>query len=270
MSAVPVPGPAEGIAVRGLRVSLSGRTILRGVDLDARPGELVGLIGPNGAGKTTVLRAVAGHLPVDAGQVRVAGADPRRLRARSLGRLLAQVPQAARLDLDFTCLDIVLMGRYPHLRPLQRREGPGDVGAARAALRAAGLGEREADAAAVLSGGQRQLLLLARAMAQDASVLLLDEPTANLDLRHRLAVLDLVRAAVGAGLAAVASVHDLELAARYCDRLVLLADGAVLAAGPPAEVLTPDHVAAAFGVKAAVFPDPATGALRLSVLGVAP
>ncbi len=270
MSAAPAVGAGGGISVRRLRVSLGGRPVLRGVDLDAAPGELVGLIGPNGAGKTTVLRAVAGHIPIDAGQVRVAGADPRRLRARDLGRLMAQVPQVARLDLDFTCLDIVLMGRYPHLRPLQRQEGPGDVGAARAALRAAGLGEREDDPAAVLSGGQRQLLLLARAMAQDAAVLLLDEPTANLDLRHRLAVLDLVRAAVDAGIAAVASVHDLELAARYCDRLVLLADGAVLAAGSPSEVLTPAHVAAAFGVEAAVFPDPATGALRLSVLGVAP
>jgi iron complex transport system ATP-binding protein len=268
MSAEPLrSGPADGVQVRGLRIAAGGRLILRGVDLDAVPGELVGLIGPNGAGKTTLLRAVAGYLPADAGQVRIGGADPRRLRARDLGRLLAQVPQAASLDLDFSCLDIVLMGRYPHLRRLQRHEGPEDLTAARLALAAAGLGDREGDPAAVLSGGERQLLLLARALAQDAAVLLLDEPTANLDLRHRLAALDLVRSAVGVGIAGIAAVHDLELAARYCDRLVLVADGAVLATGRPAEVLTPERIDAAFGVTVEVFQDPVTRALRLSVLG---
>jgi iron complex transport system ATP-binding protein len=269
VSAAPLQaGPA--VWVRGLVVSAGGRTILRGVDLQAGPGELVGLVGPNGAGKTTLLRAVAGFVPAEAGEVRVGGADPRRLRARDLGRLLAQVPQAASLHLDFSCLDVVLMGRYPHTRRLQRHEGPDDVAAARAALRAAGLAEREAEPAAVLSGGERQLLLLARALAQEASVLLLDEPTANLDLRHRLAALELVRAAVDDGVTALAAVHDLELAARYCDRVVLLADGTVLAGGRPDAVLTPEHVATAFGVTVAVFPDPVTGVLRLSLLGRAP
>ena len=258
---------AQGVWVRGLRLSAGGREILRGVDLEAAPGELVGLVGPNGAGKTTLLRALAGYLPADAGEVRVAGADPRRLRARNLGRLLAQVPQVATLDLDFSCLEVVLMGRYAHLRPLQRQEGPGDLAAARSALAAAGLREREADPVAVLSGGERQLLLLARALAQDASVLLLDEPTANLDLRHRLAALDLVRGSVALGMTAVAAVHDLELAARYCDRIVLLAGGTVLAAGRPEAVLTPAAIAQAFGVTVSTFPDPMTGAIRLSVLG---
>ena len=262
--------PAALLLASDLHVDLppgapAARPVLRGVSLGLRPGEVVGLVGPNGAGKTTLLRALCGLLPPRRGEVRLEGVPLGRLPGRSRARRLALMPQAAALGLDFTCLDVVLMGRYPHLRPLAP-ERPGDLAVARAALAEVEMGGCADRRTAGLSAGERQRVLFARARSQEAAVLLCDEPTANLDLRHRAQLFEVLRAHARGGGAVLAAVHDLDLAARHCDRLVLLHEGTVLADGPPDRVLTPAHLEAAYGVEAAVHQDPWSGSVRVTVL----
>jgi len=235
-----------GIAGEALACSYDGVTVLGGVDVVIAPGELVGLIGPNGAGKTTLVRVLAGVTRPSAGRV-VLGERPldswsRRERARIIGL----VPQDPRVEFPFTVLEVVLMGRAPHLTGLGFA-GPDDVRRARGALARLGLDGVEARKLDTLSGGERQRVFLARALAQDPAVLLLDEPTTHLDLRHQAEILDVVRDGVRArGLAALAVLHDLNLAAVACDRLILIAAGHILAAGPARDVLTRDTIEQAF------------------------
>jgi iron complex transport system ATP-binding protein len=210
------------------------------------PGELVGLIGPNGAGKTTLVQILAGVSEPSSGRVLLDGrpvdAWPRRARARAV----AFVPQDPHVEFPFTVLEIVLMGRTPHLSGLGFA-GAADLRIARAALARLGLGDLEARRLDALSGGERQRVFLARALAQEPRTLLLDEPTTHLDLRHQHEILAVVREGVRRrGLAALAVLHDLNLAAVACDRLVLLAGGRVAAAGAAHEVLRRDTIERAF------------------------
>ena len=256
------------VSARDLSYEVQGATLLDGVTLDAGRGQLVGLIGPNGAGKSTLLRAVSGILGCRDGAVRLDGADLESLSAREVAAGLALVPQIAPYTHGFTCVELVLMGRYPHLGRFQV-EGREDDRIARDAMRLTGiepLADRTLD---TLSGGERQRVFVSRALAQQPRVLLLDEPTSNLDVLHQLKVFDLVRRLVDDGLTAIAAIHDLNTAARYCDRLVLLHGGRVLAEGPPEEVLSPETIEAAFGVRAAVYRAPVTGSLAVGVIGPA-
>jgi len=232
---------------------------LRGVHLTAGAGEMVGLVGPNGAGKTTLIRAVTGALTPVSGQVRLLGEDAARLSQRQRALRAAVVPQEPRLPDAFTALEVVLMGRTPHLRLLQN-EGAGDLAAAERAMRATGAWEFAARPVGELSGGERQRVTVARALAQESPLLLLDEPTAHLDLGHQASVLGLMRRLCREERRGVlAVVHDLTLAAAYCDRLVLLCAGVVAAAGTPGEVLRPDILRAVYGAGVEVFPHPRTG-----------
>ena len=261
-------GSNQAIDARDVTYEVDGKILLHGVDLRASEGQLVGLIGPNGAGKSTLLRTISGALGHRDGVVRLEGADIKSLSSREVATGLALVPQIAPYTHGFTAVELVLMGRYPHLGRFQI-EGSKDEGIARDAMR---LTETEPFADRTLdtlSGGERQRVFVARALAQQPRILLLDEPTSNLDVLHQLKVLDLVRQLVDDGLTAVAAIHDLNLAARYCDRLVLLQDGRVLAVGTPAEVLSPETIESAFGVKSAVYRDPVTGALAVSLIGPA-
>jgi iron complex transport system ATP-binding protein len=254
------------LEAESLGYRVAGRSLLDDVALRVAPGEFVGLVGPNGAGKTTLLRAIAGLLAPSCGRVRLEGRALERLDPRQLARIVAHVPQSTRIDFGFTCLEVVLMGRHPHLGRFAL-EGPADYRVAEAAMAFTGTSDLAERPITAVSGGEQQRVLAARALAQEPRLLLLDEPTANLDVLHRLQLLDLVRDLVRArGLSAIAAIHDLELAARYCDRLVLLKDGRVLAEGPPAAVLTPERIRAAFGVRAVVRPDPLTGGLSIAVL----
>jgi iron complex transport system ATP-binding protein len=255
----------DGLAARDVAVSLGGREVLSGVSLDAAPGEVVGLVGPNGAGKTTLLRTCNGSLAPDAGAVRVGGDRVADLSAREAARRVATVPQESPLDFDFSVRETVAMGRTAHVPRFGRRSAADRRAVDRAMDRAAvtDLADRSVTA---LSGGERARVLLARALAQATPVLLLDEPTANLDVSHRVRTLSLVRDRAADGRAVVAAVHDLDLAARFCDRLVLLADGAVRAAGDPGRVLRSPALDDAFGVRTRVSTDPATGAPRVTAL----
>ncbi len=257
---VTVPGPEGGPAVVPL---------LRGITLRLRAGELVALVGPNGAGKTTLLRVLGGSVQPTAGRVLLRMAPLRSLPTRQRARILGQVPQAADLSSEFDCLQVALMGRYPHLGRF-RREGGRDWDIARASLREVELSHCERHRVGTLSAGERQRLLFARARCQEAPVLLCDEPTANLDLRHRAVLMDALRAFAATGGAVVAAIHDLDLAARYCQRMVLVAGGSVAAEGSPEDVLSPERLRRYFGVLAEIHRDPATGSVRVSVLGPAP
>ena len=190
------------------------------------------------------------------------------LSSKDVAAALALVPQIAPYTHGFTSIELVLMGRYPHLGRFQI-EGKEDDRIARDAMRLTETEEFADRTLETLSGGERQRVFVARALAQQPRILLMDEPTANLDVLHQLKVLDLVRHLVNDGLTAVAAIHDLNMAARYCDRLVLLNGGRVLAEGTPEEVLLPETIESAFGVTSAVHRDPITGALAISLIGPA-
>ena len=250
-------------------VQADATRILDGVSVAVGAGEFVGLIGPNGAGKSTMLRAMSGVLARREGTVTLQGRDLDAMGPGEVARVLALVPQMAPYTYGFTALEVVMMGRYPHMGRFQV-EGAAERRIAERALEtteAAQFAHREA---ATLSGGERQRVFLARALAQTPRVLLLDEPTANLDIQHQLRALGLVRELVRGGMAAIAAIHDLTLAARYCDRLVLLHQGRVVGEGTPREVLTPETLERIFGVRAVVYPDPLTGSLTLSLLDASP
>jgi iron complex transport system ATP-binding protein len=255
--------PAPLLEVEGVSVTYrsGGREIraLNNASLSLAAGEVVGLVGPNGSGKTTLVRVVTAVVRPNAGRVVVAGRDVSRMKQVELARLVGVVPQEPVLPPAFTVLACVLMGRTPHLRLLQN-EGAHDLEAARRAMRATDTWDLAERMLGELSGGERQRVVVARALAQETPILLLDEPTAHLDLGHQAAVLGLMRRfARDEGKAVLAVVHDLTLAARYCDRLVMLRGGSVIASGTPAEVLTPARLRDVYGVTVDVFPHPVTG-----------
>jgi iron complex transport system ATP-binding protein len=243
------------LRVQEVALGYGNKLVLKDVSLEANPGELVGLVGPNGSGKSTLIKAISGVLPSRSGKITLNGQVITRVSRQSLACLVAVVPQNPSLPEAFTALEIVLMGRYPHLG-LLRYESERDLATAWNALEAMkmeGLAQRRVNE---LSGGERQRLLIARALAQEPEVILLDEPTAHLDFQHQLEVMELVQGLAQQGKVAVAAIHDFSLAARFCHRLVLLRDGTVGAEGPPEAVITARNIEAAFGVKTLVYTDP--------------
>jgi iron complex transport system ATP-binding protein len=229
------------------------------VSLRARGGEVVGLVGPNGSGKTTLVRVASRALRPSAGRVEIAGRDPYALAAREAARLVAVVPQDMMPAFSFTALELVLMGRTPYL---SRWGGgtPRDWARVREAMAAASVQHLADRPVEELSGGERQRVVLAQALAQEAPVLLLDEPTTHLDVRHVLDLLAVVRGlAEGEGKTVLTVLHDLNLAAASCDRLVVLDRGRVVADGSPEGVVTPGLLRDVYGVDAGVVLDEATG-----------
>ncbi|MFP8873244.1 MAG: ABC transporter ATP-binding protein, partial [Myxococcota bacterium] len=215
------------LSLESIHVSLGGQPVLRGVDLDVQPGEVVGLIGSNGAGKTTLVRVASGVLNPDAGSVALMGRSLSSYSRRELAQQIAVVPQDLHVPFPFRVGEIVLMGRAPHQAwyGFETRE---DVERARDAMESLGIAQLANRSILDLSGGERQLVLVARAVAQESPWLLLDEPTAFLDLRHRVTALRVVRERAARGHAALLVSHDLSLAARVCDRLVMLSVGRVV------------------------------------------
>ncbi|MEV0200160.1 ABC transporter ATP-binding protein [Nonomuraea sp. NPDC050691] len=253
-SAVSAPaGPVIGAAAVSVR--LGERRVLDRVDLSVRPGEWLAVVGPNGAGKSTLLKAVMGLLAHE-GEITLGGRPSRALRPRDRARLVAYAPQTPALPPDMTVFDYALLGRTPYI-PYLGRESRHDREVTASVLDRLDLTGLAARRAGELSGGERQRVVLARALAQQAPVLLLDEPTTALDLGHQQQVLELVdRLRLADGLTVVTTLHDLTLAGQYADTLLLLADGRVAAAGRPAEVLTEDLVGRHFGAGVKVQPGP--------------
>jgi iron complex transport system ATP-binding protein len=260
LAAVHDQGPDQRVAsllvVDALTKSFGGVAALRDVAFGVAPGEVVALIGPNGAGKTTVLRALTGLVRYD-GAARVRGRDVAAAAPRALAREVALVPQVPVVPPALTVVEYVLLGRTPHL-PYLGRESAADLTAVARALRRLDLDALASRALSTLSGGERQRAVLARALAQEAPLLLLDEPTTALDIGRQQSVLELVDCLRRElGLTVVAAMHDLTLAAQYADRLVLLSRGFVAADGPPADVLTEWALAEHYQARVDVLPGPA-------------
>jgi iron complex transport system ATP-binding protein len=230
-----------------------GRTFaLCDVDLSVPRGSLTGLLGPNGCGKTTLLKLLSGVLHPERGTVAFDGRTLRHVPRRQLARHIAVVPQETHPAFDYTALEMVLMGRHPHLGPFQL-EGPHDLAVAHDAMAATGTSDLAGRPYMTLSGGEKQRVVIASALAQSPDVLLLDEPTASLDLGYQLEVASLLsRLNRDRGVTMVLATHDLNLAASLCDSLVLLRGGRVLAHGPTREVLTPAMIAQLYDVDAEV------------------
>ena len=246
-----------------LEVHLGGQQILSDVGFEISPGTWVGLIGPNGSGKTTLLRALGAHIPFG-GTVQLDGREVRDWSAAERARRLAFVRQTRSLSFDFTVEELVLLGRSPHRGWLQAY-GASDRDRVARALAQVDLEGFESRSVLSLSGGETQRVFLAQALVQEADLLLLDEPTAHLDVHYQFAFMEQVSALVDTGRTVLAVFHDLELAARCADRLLVLSDGHLEADGPPAEVLTPDRIATIFGMRARVHRG-SNGAFRIDYL----
>lgn len=245
---------------RGIRAGYGGCEVLRGIDVEVRPGEVLSVAGPNGSGKSTLLRAVTGLIPLSGGEVRLGGAPLSDLPAKERARRCAVQPQVEAPMFDYTVGQFVLLGRHPHRGPLAAA-GPRDREAVARAMEQTDLSGFGARGIRSLSTGEWQRTLLARALAQEAPLLLLDEPAAHLDPGHRFAVHTLLRSLARERNRAVLCVsHDLNLAAEFSDRMMILSRGRVLAAGKPEEVVTESNLREVFRCGALrVAPNPFTG-----------
>lgn len=246
--------------IHGVGLTIGTTTIVHDATILVASGELAGLIGPNGSGKSTLLRAVYRHIRPRVGTVLVGGHNVWQSSPQQAARRTAAVPQERLGDMDVSVRDMVAMGRIPHKGPFET-DNAEDRSAVSEALEKVELVGFEDRKLSTLSGGETQRVLVARALAQRSAVLILDEPTNHLDVRHQLELLELLRAL---GLTTLAALHDLNLAASYCDRLHVLDGGRLVASGPPAEILTETLLADVFSVGASITASPRTGRPVLS------
>ena len=240
--------------------SIDGKPILRDVSLAVESGSITGLIGPNGSGKSTLLRCIYRAQKPDSGSITLDGHDLIRMDSRESARRIAVVLQEYPSDFQFTVGEIVSMGRNPH-KGMFDRDTPADRGIIRDALARVGLAGFSHRNFNTLSGGEKQRVIIARTLAQQPNFLVLDEPTNHLDIRYQLETMELVR---DLGLTTLAALHDLNIAADYCDFIHVIDGGRIVASGRPAEVLHPDIIADVFGVGSSVGEDAMTGRLRIS------
>lgn len=246
-------------------LQLGNRAILKAVSMEASKGEFIGLIGPNGSGKSTWLRALSGLLPYKKGSIQIDGKEIKKYSANQLARLVGYVPQDTTLEFDFRVRDIVLMGRHAYI-PRFGFESAADYERAEEALHKTAISYLSERSVMSLSGGQRQMVFIAKALAQEPSILLLDEPISALDINRQLQVLELIRSLVEEGMIAIAALHDLNLAARFCDKLILLKEGEVIASGKPEDVLTVETIEESYRVISAVRHDPIVHSQTITAL----
>jgi iron complex transport system ATP-binding protein len=252
---------------QGLRAAYDGVEVLRGVDLRVDPGEMVGIIGQNGSGKSTLLRVLSGVIEPSGGQAWLAGRDARRLRARERARLVGVVEQQSAALFAFPVWDMVAMGRHAHLAPLQGL-GEADRAAVRQALTRTDTMHLKDRLITELSGGELQRAVIARALAQEPRALLLDEPTNHLDINHQLDIARMLRELNRErGLTVIWVSHDLNLAAEFCERIVVIHEGAVAADGTPAEVIRAEMLEAVYGVRVPVVANPLSGRPQVVLVG---
>ena len=254
------------LTAREISVSFGSRRVIDGVTLELRSGEIVVLLGPNGSGKTTLLRSLNGTITIDGGEILIDGAVLQSLSRRQIARRIAVVAQENETKFPITVIEFVLAARFAGGAAFGW-ESADDTAASEKALRLCDLKELSGRLMNELSGGERQRVVLARALAAETDVLLLDEPTANLDLAHQALMFTLVRDRCrNAGAAAIVITHDLNLAAEFADRALLLKSGKLVATGTPAEVLTPGNVREVYDVHVLADANPASGKVRLTTV----
>lgn len=248
--------------IKGLTFGYRSNLILRDIHMSLNQGEVASIVGPNGAGKTTLLKSMASIFPLQKGIVSIAGKDVRSIKSTDLAKIQAYVPQQAPLGFPLTVIETVMLGRKPYIRWGVRKQDLVIVESLLSELHLNQYAERYMDE---LSGGERQKVLIARALAQQPHMLLLDEPTSALDIRHQLEVLEIVRSlAKRSGILVVLILHDLELAARYSDVVYMLKDGAVFASGKPEEVFTAANMEKVYGVRMEI--EAATYGLKMTAV----
>jgi iron complex transport system ATP-binding protein len=247
------------IRVENLSAKYGERQVLHEVDLHLAKGELVGLLGPNGSGKTTLLHCLSKVVAIHAGRVEVAGRDISSYSAQELAQLEASVPQRLEISFPFKCLEVVLMGRYPHQRGFGSNSDE-DLAKALAAMRQTDTLDLAQRRITEISGGEAQRVIIARALAQEAELLLLDEATANLDVAHKMQMFDLFSAENRRGVTFLCALHDLNLAALYCQRLLFLKQGRISLDGPTVETFTEENLSNIYEAEVRIIPHPETNA----------
>jgi iron complex transport system ATP-binding protein len=247
------------LQLESLAVDIAGRRIVTGIDLTVGDHEFAGLVGPNGSGKSTILKAIYRVHRPSAGRVLLDGTDLRSLRPRDTARRIAVVTQESTSEFDFSVREMVMIGRTPHKRPFDRDTGT-DHRIVDQAIERVGCERLAYRRFNTLSGGEKQLILIARALAQEADHLILDEPTNHLDIHHQVEILELV---AGLGVTVLAALHDLSLAALFCRTIHVLCAGQVVTGGPPAAVLSPETIRQAYGADVLVIAHPDTGTPHL-------
>ncbi len=247
------------IGVQRVSWTVEARRIIKSISLQAFPGEFIGLIGPNGSGKSSLLRLIYRIYPPDAGAIYLDERDILSMSMKESARCVAVVTQEHSGDFDFTVYEIVMMGRTPHKKLIDADTAEDDI-IVRNSLKRVGMLSLAQRDFYTLSGGEKQRVLIARALAQQAQVLILDEPTNHLDIRYQLEIMGLIRSL---GITTIAAMHDLNLAATYCDRIYLLKSGKIVAHGKPQDVLTTKRIKSVYGVDVEVEIRPHTGHLNI-------
>jgi cobalamin transport system ATP-binding protein len=244
------------IELQDVSLGYDHRPILHDVNIKAGAGQILGLVGPNGSGKSTLIKGITRVIDLFSGHILIDGRDVKTIKHDELARLVATVPQSPALPGAFTAFEVVLMGRTPHLG-LLRYEGGKDLIVAWQAMKATSTQSLAERRVSELSGGERQRLVIARALTQQPKAMLLDEPTANLDINHQVEILNLIRSlCLEQSLTVMIALHDLNLAAQYCDWMVMLNGGTVYAEGTPLDVLTAPNIKRVYGADVYVYPHP--------------
>ena len=255
------------LTLKGVSYTYKQAWAVKGIDMEVHPGEILGILGPNGSGKSTVLKIMDGVLIPQEGDALLNGKPIKDLKRSELAREVAMVAQENHFRFTFSALEVVLMGRFPHLRRLQF-EGERDLGIAMKALEETHALEMADRSIHELSGGEKQRVLLARALAQEPGVILLDEPTSFLDLKFKREIFQLISSlSLEKGLSVVVVSHDIDLVAQYCHRLVMLKDGSVYDTGEPEKIITEANIEAVYDCPVLVDINPVTGRPRVSMVG---
>jgi iron complex transport system ATP-binding protein len=244
------------LEVKNISLSYNHSPVVEDLSFELLPGELVGLIGPNGCGKTSIIKAISRVLPPRSGQIILDGKEIRYYSHSALAQVIGVVPQNPSLPDTFKVFEVVLLGRNPHLGWL-RGEGPNDIGIAWRAMEKTGIAALAERKISELSGGERQRVTIARVLAQEPQVILLDEPTANLDLSHQIEIVGLMKNLCREKqIVVMIAIHDLNLAAQFCDRLIMINKGRIHAVGTPQEVITSENIREVYGAGSTVYPHP--------------